>query len=160
MKIYILGQSGSGKTFFAKELAHTYKIDHTEMDDVYKSAKYDLDTFYLKLNKFVDQNDSWVIDGKYKKIRERLIIEADEVFYLDLPFTRSIYENLKREYYNNKAVSKKFLTHLRKVVKEFYPTKRKIYQELKLANGKVTVFKDRNSVNSYLKNLQKKMLQD
>lgn len=64
MKIHIIGQSGSGKTYFSKRIAEQTNIEYVEMDQINKDVKYNLTKFY--------ENSEWIIDGKYKKVRKRL----------------------------------------------------------------------------------------
>jgi adenylate kinase family enzyme len=154
VKIYVIGQSGSGKSYFSRKLSSIYKIEHIEMDAWNQECGYDLDKFYTRLNQYVDSHQSWIIDGKYKRIRERLIKEADQIYYLDMPFTRSVIANINRELGAQGKITKKFVQHLTKVIKEFFPTRKQIYSELKGHEAKLTVLKSRREVNELLIHLQ------
>jgi len=87
MKIAIIGYSGAGKSTLCKKLADHYKIPYLFLDTVYWLPGWktrDLDDAKLIVKKFLDSNDSWVIDGNYPKYYyyERMDA-ADTIIFLD-----------------------------------------------------------------------------
>ncbi|AGM24558.1 AAA family ATPase [Fusobacterium animalis] len=91
MKIYIIGCSGTGKTYLAKKLSNKYNIPHYDLDNIYwdnSSQKYGIKTEIEKRDKLLQdilEEDSWIIEGIYYKWLEQSFKEADIIYILDLP---------------------------------------------------------------------------
>lgn len=66
MKLYLVGNAGSGKTTFAKEFAERGKLKHLELDNIIwdKSWKRVPDSeVWDQINGFIEKNNKWVVDG-------------------------------------------------------------------------------------------------
>ncbi len=102
MKIAILGYSGAGKSTLAKKIATKYDIPLLHLDMINFSENWkerETNDVKEKLENFMDENESWVIDGNYSKLeQERRVKEADKIIFLD--FSRWIC--LKRAYHRYK----------------------------------------------------------
>ena len=91
MKIYIIGCSGTGKTYLAKKLSNKYNIPHYDLDNIYwdnSSEKYGIKTEVEKRDKLLKnilEKDSWIIEGIYYKWLEQSFKDADIIYVLDLP---------------------------------------------------------------------------
>lgn len=91
MKIYIIGCSGTGKTYLAKKLSNKYNIPHYDLDNIYwdnSSQKYGIKTEIEKRDKLLQdilEEDSWIIEGIYYKWLEQSFKDADIIYVLDLP---------------------------------------------------------------------------
>ena len=91
MKIYIIGCSGTGKTYLAKKLSNKYNIPHYDLDNIYwdnSFQKYGIKTEIEKRDKLLQdilEEDSWIIEGIYYKWLEQSFKEADIIYILDLP---------------------------------------------------------------------------
>ena len=99
MKIVIIGHSGAGKSTLAKILSEYYKIPCLYMDTVQFYG--DFSSRSLKeqeelAQKFLDENDKWVIDGNYYRIAQRRFSECDEIYYLDFNRFFCYFSALKR----------------------------------------------------------------
>ena len=86
MKIQIIGYSGSGKSTLAKRLGEHYKIPVLHLDNTlwygnWQKRSHEDQTKIVK--DFLDQNESWVIDGNYKRIETRRFEECDKIIFLD-----------------------------------------------------------------------------
>lgn len=90
MKIYIIGCSGTGKTYLAKKLSNKYNIPHYDLDNIYwdnSSQKYGIKTEIEKRDKLLQdilEEDSWIIEGIYYKWLEQSFKDADIIYVLDL----------------------------------------------------------------------------
>ncbi len=98
MRIYILGPSGSGKSYLASRLSKFYQIPHIEIDKIwteyggpklYRSKPAQLtaekdelrENVLREISRLADE-DSWVIDGNYSYIRDILLGRADSVIFI------------------------------------------------------------------------------
>ena len=86
MKICILGYSGSGKSTLAKKLGEKYGAPVLHLDSVHFLENWEertQDDMNAIVGKFLDENESWVIDGSYKKCHlTRRMEEADIIIFL------------------------------------------------------------------------------
>lgn len=99
MKIQIIGYSGAGKSTLAKRLAEHYQIPYLYMDSVKfydnmqeRSVKHQ----NTVVKEFLEQNESWVIDGNYYDIAEERYELCDEIYFLDYSRWFCLKEALKR----------------------------------------------------------------
>jgi len=107
MKIHIIGCSGSGKTYLAKNLARKYGIPHFDLDDVQwdnnaegYGVKRTLEERLSCLQKLL-KNEEWIIEGVYHTWVQQSFDEADRIYVLDMPSylykSRIIIRSLKRK---------------------------------------------------------------
>ena len=86
MKIAIIGYSGSGKSTLARKLAEQYRLPVLHFDRVQFLPNWEIrsqDEKERMTKDFLDDNDSWVIDGNYSKLSyERRMEEADVIILL------------------------------------------------------------------------------
>ena len=86
MKIVIIGYSGSGKSTLAKTLGIHYNIPVLHLDSVHFKAGWEerSDVESNEIVKFfMSQNDSWIIDGNYRKIVPERFESADQIIFLN-----------------------------------------------------------------------------
>ena len=81
--INIIGTTGSGKTTFARQLAHQIKLEHIELDnllwldDWQESAD---EAFFCKLKSSMEAAATgWVIDNLYTRSIEMIWSQVDTV---------------------------------------------------------------------------------
>lgn len=105
MKIAILGYSGSGKSTLAKELAAYYEAPVLFLDTVQflpNWAERDQEEGRSIVFKFMQDNESWVIDGNYSGFLQKERLEqADRILLLTFPRWLCFYRALKR-YFDNR----------------------------------------------------------
>ena len=86
MKIMVIGYSGSGKSTLARKLAEKHGIPVMHLDAVHFSAGWRERSAEEKLcdvENFLNENNSWVIDGTYTKLfYDRRTEEADMIIML------------------------------------------------------------------------------
>lgn len=100
MKIAICGFSGSGKSTLAGKLGDMYDVPVVHLDSVHflpnwVERKKEEEIEYL--TNFLDNNDSWVIDGNYTNTQyERRLAEADLIIFMLFNRFSSLHRVTKR----------------------------------------------------------------
>lgn len=99
-RIYILGISGSGKTFLGRILSDKLKITHYDLDDIYFIHKYDKPRTKLgrirKLKELLRKKRKWIIDGNGGLWNRNSMKKADLVIWLQTPLTIRSWRIIKR----------------------------------------------------------------
>jgi adenylate kinase family enzyme len=88
-RVSVVGNSGSGKTRLARQLADILGVTHVELDAVHHLPGWepiDPDLFRAQVDA-VAATDGWVIDGNYRTVvvEGPVWARADTVVWLDLP---------------------------------------------------------------------------
>ena len=94
MKICIIGFSGSGKSTLAKRLAKFYNIAHLHLDSVHFLPNWierNDDDMEKIVNDFMKENNSWIIDGNYRRIAKDRFNNADIIIFLYFISTKSFH---------------------------------------------------------------------
>lgn len=88
MKIAIIGYSGCGKSTLAGQLSQKYNIPVLHLDSVHWLPNWvenNSDDENTLVGNFLDENNSWVIDGNYSNIQYQRRLElADKIICLEL----------------------------------------------------------------------------
>jgi len=88
-RVSVVGNSGSGKTTFARRLARALDVSFVELDAIHHLPGWqpiDPDEFVVRVTELAG-DESWVIDGNYRTV----VVDgpvwqrADTVVWLDLP---------------------------------------------------------------------------
>ena len=91
MKIHIIGCSGSGKTYLAKQLSEKLDIPHFDLDDIQwdnSIGGYGIKMPPEKRDSLlcgILQNDNWIIEGVYYSWVGKAFEDADRIYVLDMP---------------------------------------------------------------------------
>ena len=91
MKIHIIGCSGSGKTYLAKQLSEKLDIPHFDLDDIQwdnSIGGYGIKMPPEKRDRLlcdILQNDNWIIEGVYYSWVGKAFEDADRIYVLDMP---------------------------------------------------------------------------
>ncbi len=100
MKIAIIGYSGSGKSTMAIQLGDIYKIPVLHLDMVHFVENWiecDDETARVMVKEFMDNNDSWVIDGNYTNLlKEQRLKEADMIVLMYFSRLTCLYQAYNR----------------------------------------------------------------
>ena len=100
MKISIIGYSGSGKSTLCRILSEHYGISKLHLDSVQFADNWEVRPQAIKydeVEKFLDANDEWVIDGNYSLLlKERRIEEADLIIFMDFNRFNCLYRCFRR----------------------------------------------------------------
>lgn len=90
-RVRVVGNSGSGKTRLAAEIAQCLQVPHLELDALQHGPAWDpapLDVFKRRLGAFLansEKSGGWVIDGNYNDRAAGLFDLADTIVWLDYP---------------------------------------------------------------------------
>lgn len=130
-KIFILGSSGSGKTFLANLLSKRLNIYPYDLDDIFWYKNYNKKRAIEKRKVYVHKickNKKWIIEGVYVKWTQEAIKKADLIIWLDFPFHiqafRLINRFIKRKLSNPKDHSFMSLIHLLRFAKSYKTSNR------------------------------------
>jgi len=111
-KILVFGNSGAGKSTLSKKLTVDENLAHLDLDTLAfkKDApmeRREIEHSLTDVRVFLEENDSWVIEGGYADIFERILNHANEMIYIDLS-AENCQENARnREREPHKYESKK-----------------------------------------------------
>lgn len=162
MKIQIIGFSGSGKSTLAQLLSKYYNIPCLHLDNVHFYGDWQIRTVEeenLIVNKFLENNSEWVIDGNYSKISPSRFFESDITIYLN--YNRLYcYKMCKKRYIENKNKSRESNPCIEKFDKEFkkwllykgrtIKRKKIILSNYNKTKGKKLMFKNKKQLEKWL----------
>ena len=99
-RVVVIGTSCSGKTTFASQLADQFSIPHTELDVLHWLPEWEMQLLeeFRSLVKEVVEQDRWVIDGNYSKVRDIVWSRATHLFWLNYPFWTIFSRALRRTF--------------------------------------------------------------
>lgn len=167
-RVLIIGNAGSGKTTFAKQLAEKRCLPLVHLDKLYWRGNWEhlsRDEFDAALQTELEKNQ-WIIDGNFNRTLPHRLKYCDTVFFFDLPaiicvagITKRILSNYGKsredmggnctEYFDTQKIS------LYRNVLTFRKQHRKDYYALlsKTENINIIVFKNRQQAKTFLRSL-------
>lgn len=86
VRIQIIGYSGSGKSTLARRLGELYGLPVLHLDAVQFYGNWNersLEEQNALVQKFLEQNEGWVIDGNYARVCPQRFAMADACIFLD-----------------------------------------------------------------------------
>ena len=110
-KILIFGNSGSGKSTLALDLKNSCGLEHLDLDelawtDSNPPQRAPLADSHNIIDRFVQDGDSWVIEGCYTDLLEFVAPEANELIYLNIPIEQCVENARNRDWEPHKYPSK------------------------------------------------------
>ena len=114
MKIAIIGYSGAGKSTLAKRLSKQFDLPLIYLDTIHWKPNWnereDAESCEV-ISEFMDENESWVIDGNYRKLlHERRMEEADYIVFFDYP-ARVCLKRAKQRFKEYKGRNRESMTY-------------------------------------------------
>ncbi len=98
MKILVIGYSSSGKSTFSKRIGNVYNIPVLHIDKIFFSPNWverDKPQVEKEIRSFMT-NESWIIDGLYRKLANERFEIADQVFIFDFNRFKCLYGAMVR----------------------------------------------------------------
>ena len=86
-RVSVVGNSGSGKTSLARELAAAMDVPLLELDSTFHLPGWTdlpVDEFRARVSEFI-RGDGWIVDGNYSAVRLLVWARADTVVWVDPP---------------------------------------------------------------------------
>lgn len=85
-KIIVLGNNGSGKSYFSRKLAEITGLPLFHLDLLYWQPNWTHPTReeWSKIQEKIVANDKWIIDGMHISTLEIRFKEADAIYFLDI----------------------------------------------------------------------------
>ncbi|WP_286222185.1 GNAT family N-acetyltransferase [Marinobacter apostichopi] len=87
MKVILMGNAGSGKSTLAKELSAKNSAERLSLDEVaFKRGtpeRRPLQESIQAVKHFIQENESWIIEGCYSDIIEAILDECEELIFLN-----------------------------------------------------------------------------
>ena len=86
MKIIILGNAGSGKSTLSKRIISREPAARLSLDEVAfhdGAERRPLKESIADVEKFIESNNSWIIEGCYSNIIEAVLPECEELIFLN-----------------------------------------------------------------------------
>ncbi len=167
MKIFIIGISGSGKTYLSKILSQKYKIESGDLDDIFWEKKYTKKRkereCEIILEKEIAKKNNWIYEGIYDTWTKSLMEDADKIIWLDMSKNLLSYRILKRWVGRKKETGESFLEMLSLV--KFQRSYRKIrkvkeksffqshLENLEKYKDKLIILKSKKDFDDFIKNL-------
>ena len=114
-RIVIFGNSASGKSSLAKHLAEQHHLAHLDLDTLAwlpiteKSPlpyRQSVDISVGEIDRFIKQNNQWVIEGCYSDLLTHTLGKCSEVIFLNLPVQLCILNAKNRPWESHKYKSK------------------------------------------------------
>jgi len=164
-RVIIIGNTGAGKTTFARALSEKTGISLVHLDKIFWYGDWN----HLSQVEFDEalgvelEKEEWIIDGNYNRTLSRRLEYADTVFYLDFPtitclwgITERIIKNhgkCREDMGGNCPDSFRKAKELYKSTLSFNRRDRKKYRELLKNCENAIIFRSRRQIKKYLKEL-------
>lgn len=164
-RVLIIGNAGSGKTTFAKQLAEKLNLPLIHLDRLYWCGDWEhlsRDEFDVMLQEELER-PQWIIDGNFNRTIPHRLQYCDTVFFFDLP-TVTCLTGITKRTLSNHGKSREDMggncverfdaqkRSLYRNVMTFNKQHRKDYYDLlsKAQHAKVIVFKSRRQAKAFL----------
>jgi len=111
MRLVIFGNSGSGKSSYAKALSSKHGLAHLDLDSiVWEPGKIAVQrshkTIRAALERFLKQHDAWVIEGCYGELVQLAAPHSTELVFLNPGLEACLENNRRRPWEPHKYASK------------------------------------------------------
>ena len=101
MRILIMGNSGSGKSWQARALARQHQLAHLDLDTIYfvpglVAVQRPAELVLADLRAFIDANEGWVIEGCYGDVIEAALPYCSELVFINPGVDACLANNRRR----------------------------------------------------------------
>lgn len=110
MRLLVFGNSGSGKTTFARRVAEEHALEHLDLDSIVWepdqiAVERPKEDVRASLEAFLDDHDRWVIEGCYGELVELAAPRCTELVFLNPGVEACIANNERRPWEPEKYAS-------------------------------------------------------
>lgn len=110
MKIVIFGNSGSGKSTFARAISDRHKLPHLDLDTVVWepgeiAVQRPAADIKASLDEFISSNSTWVIEGCYGELVQAASLHCTKLLFLNPGIESCLANNLQRPWEPHKYAS-------------------------------------------------------
>lgn len=129
IRTLIVGNSGSGKSTLARRLVSEYSLPHLDLDAIVwepglVAIQRPFNITRLLLTQFIEENNSWVIEGCYGELIRRALPDCTELVFLNPGLEACLRNNESRPWEPHKYASleaqNKLLPKLQEWVSSYY----------------------------------------
>lgn len=111
MRILLFGNSGSGKTTFARKLAGAHGLPHLDLDEIVwepgqVAVQRSPAAIAASLSQFIAANPAWIIEGCYGELVEAASGHCTELVFLNPGLETCLAHNRARPWEPHKYASK------------------------------------------------------
>lgn len=98
MKIYIIGNSGQGKTTLGKELSLITTIEYYDMDDLFWLPNWQQisDEKKSEVLERIIKNENWIVSGNYSNVSKRVKEESECIIWMYYSYHINMWRSIKR----------------------------------------------------------------
>jgi len=101
MRVLVFGNSGSGKTTYARTLAQSHALAHLDLDSIVWephqiAVQRPADTVIALLRDFRSGHAAWVIEGCYGELVEAAALDCTELVFLNPGLETCLANNRRR----------------------------------------------------------------
>jgi adenylate kinase family enzyme len=162
-RIYIIGNSWSGKSYLAKTLSKKFSIPNFDLDDIFWEQKYikkrSEKEKKIKLSKLIKENKYWIIEWVFTSFTDDAVKNATDIVRLDINIFLLIWRVLKRDFkkiihwkhklnYTLSLIS--FIKDYKKLDTWYYYKTKHLLEKHKV---NYTILKNRKEVKNYLQKI-------
>ena len=129
MKVLVFGNSGSGKSTYARALADEFCLPHLDLDLIVWepgmiAVQRSRSSIERDLIAFMSDHDNWVIEGCYGELVQSASLECSELVFLNPGLNTCLQHNHARPWESHKYKSKQaqdaMLENLQTWVRDYY----------------------------------------
>jgi len=111
MKVLVFGNSGSGKSSYARALAGLHALEHLDLDTIVwepgqVAVQRPADVIATALQAFIADHRQWVIEGCYGELVQAAAAHCDELVFLNPGVEACLANNARRPWEPRKYASR------------------------------------------------------
>ena len=97
--VVVIGVTSSGKSTLAERLAECFGLNYIELDALHWEPNWQaapLEVFRTRVEKALQQSETWIVAGNYQVVRDLIWPKADAVIWLDYSLWRVLWQLTRR----------------------------------------------------------------